>query len=113
MCFFLPFAVFAATFVRAYVRTAVCFSALVLLLSPQWLPARFAPVVQGEPVSLAQVDRLDLQFTYLEGDMYYFMDTSTFEEVSIDKKIVGDKAGFMLEGMNLSVSAGGLEGWRR
>lgn len=61
-------------------------------------------IVQGEPVSLAQVDKLELQYTYLEGDMYYFMDTNTFEEVSIDAKIVGDKAGFMLEGMNLTVS---------
>lgn len=55
----------------------------------------------GESISLAQVDRLDLQYTYLEGDMYYFMDTDTFEEVSITVKAVGDKAGFMVEGMNL------------
>eukprot|EP00904_Undaria_pinnatifida_P011431 jgi/Undpi1/7418/HiC_scaffold_22.g09891.m1 len=40
----------------------------------------------------------------MPGDMYYFMDSSTFEEVSIDKKVVGDKAGFMLEGMNLSAT---------
>lgn len=59
---------------------------------------------QGEPVSLAQVDKLDLQYTYSEGGMYYFMDTTTFEEVSIEDKFVGEKSGFMLEGMSLSVS---------
>lgn len=36
--------------------------------------------------------------------MYYFMDSATYEEVSIDEKVVGDKAGFFLEGMELSVS---------
>lgn len=60
--------------------------------------------VQGEPVSLAQVDRLDLQYTYKEGAMYYFMDSATYEEVSIDEKVVGEKSGFFLEGMELSVS---------
>ncbi|CAM9445281.1 unnamed protein product [Scytosiphon promiscuus] len=58
----------------------------------------------GEPVSLAQVDKLDLQYTYREGDMFYFMDSATYEEVSIAAKVVGDKAGFFLEGMELSAT---------
>ncbi|CAN0208975.1 unnamed protein product [Pylaiella littoralis] len=58
----------------------------------------------GEPVSLAQVDKLDLQYTYMEGDMYYFMDSATYEEVSIASKVVGDKAGFFIEGMELSAT---------
>lgn len=61
-------------------------------------------IAKGEPVSLAQVDKLNLQYTYMEGDMYYFMDSATYEEVSIDAKVVGDKSGFFLEGMDLSVS---------
>lgn len=55
---------------------------------------------------MAQVDKLELQYTYLEGNMYYFMDTSTFEEVSIEAKIVGDKKDFLLEGANLEVGVG-------
>ncbi|CAN0090275.1 unnamed protein product, partial [Ectocarpus fasciculatus] len=51
----------------------------------------------GEPVEQAQVDKLNLQYTYKEGDMYYFMDSATYEEVSIAEKVVGDKAGFFLE----------------
>eukprot|EP00752_Nemacystus_decipiens_P002524 g2368.t1 len=58
----------------------------------------------GESVSLAQVDKLDLQYTYKEGSMFYFMDSATYEEVSIDENIVGDKAGFFLEGMELSAT---------
>lgn len=50
------------------------------------------------------MDKLDLQYTYMEGDMYYFMDSATYEEVSIASKVVGDKAGFFIEGMELSVS---------
>lgn len=64
----------------------------------------FLCLEQGEAISLAQVDKMDLQYTYLEGDVYHFMDTNTFEEVSIDASVVGDKSGFMMEGMNLSVS---------
>lgn len=51
------------------------------------------------------MDKLDLQYTYMEGKMFYFMNTETFEEVSIEANLVGDKADFMLEGMNLNVSA--------
>ncbi|CBJ26394.1 elongation factor P [Ectocarpus siliculosus] len=58
----------------------------------------------GEPVEQAQVDKVDLQYTYKEGDMYYFMDSATYEEVSIAEKVVGDKAGFFLEGMELSAT---------
>ena len=64
-------------------------------------------------MSLAQVDKLDLQYTYKEGAMFYFMDSATYEEVSIDEKVVGDKAGFFLEGMELSVSEIGKLGLRK
>lgn len=66
---------------------------------------RFGPTfTQGESISLAQVDRLELQYTYVEGDTFFFMDTSTFEEVTMDAKSIGDKAGFIREGMNLEVN---------
>ncbi|CAM9858986.1 unnamed protein product, partial [Discosporangium mesarthrocarpum] len=52
----------------------------------------------GEPIELAQVDKMELQYTYQEGDMYMFMETKSFEEVGIPKSVMGDKAGFLLEG---------------
>ncbi|CAM9225269.1 unnamed protein product, partial [Choristocarpus tenellus] len=55
----------------------------------------------GEPITLAQVDRLELQYTYADGDVYNFMDTKTFEEVSIPSPIIGDMVEFMFEGMNM------------
>lgn len=49
------------------------------------------------------MDKKELQYTYTEKDMYYFMDTQSFEEVSIEMKVVGDKADFFKEGMALEV----------
>ncbi|CAN0227282.1 unnamed protein product [Ascophyllum nodosum] len=58
----------------------------------------------GEPITLAQVDKLELQFTYSESNMFYFMDNNSFEEVSIEAEAIGDKADFMMEGMALTAS---------
>jgi hypothetical protein len=58
----------------------------------------FMPSVQGESIQLASVEKLQLQYTYDDGENFCFMDTTTFEEVTIAKDIVGDKADFMLEG---------------
>eukprot|EP00611_Tribonema_gayanum_P014839 TRINITY_DN2633_c0_g1_i1.p1 TRINITY_DN2633_c0_g1~~TRINITY_DN2633_c0_g1_i1.p1 ORF type:complete len:227 (-),score=82.83 TRINITY_DN2633_c0_g1_i1:289-969(-) len=55
----------------------------------------------GEPITLAQVERLTLQFTYDDGTNFCFMDTTSFEEVQMAKSILGDKADWLQEGMQL------------
>ncbi len=58
----------------------------------------------GVKVETATIDRRDMQFSYLDGDMYVFMDTSTWEQTSLTEEAVGDAKDFMVEGQDAIVA---------
>lgn len=58
----------------------------------------------GLKVETATVDRRDMQYSYLDGDMYVFMDTSTWEQTNVAADVVGDAKDFMLEGHDVIVA---------
>lgn len=58
----------------------------------------------GLKVETATVDRRDMQFSYLDGDMYVFMDTSNWEQTNLTEEIVGDAKDFMIEGQDTVVA---------
>ncbi|MCQ2540561.1 MAG: elongation factor P [Acetatifactor sp.] len=45
----------------------------------------------------ARIDRKDMQYLYDDGDLYYFMDLETYEQVGLDKDTVGDALKFVKE----------------
>ena len=45
----------------------------------------------------AHVDRKDMQYLYNDGDLYYFMDQETYEQVALNKDAVGDALKFVKE----------------
>ena len=47
----------------------------------------------------AFIDRRDMEYSYNDGDLYYFMDTETWEQVPIGKDILGDSFRFVKENM--------------
>ncbi len=51
----------------------------------------------GLKVETATVDRRDMQFSYLDGDMYVFMDTSSWEQTSLTEETVGGAKDYMIE----------------
>lgn len=58
----------------------------------------------GEKVELANVEKFDMQFTYEdEGtNSFMFMDMSTFEEIAVDSGVVGEKAGYLKDGLEVA-----------
>ena len=58
----------------------------------------------GVKVETATVDRRDMQFSYLDGDMYVFMDTSNWEQTSLTAEIVGEAKDFMAENQDVVVA---------
>ncbi|WP_193104410.1 elongation factor P [Brachybacterium sp. FME24] len=58
----------------------------------------------GLKVETATVDRRDMQFSYLDGDMYVFMDTSNWEQTNLTAEIVGESKDFMIEGQDVVVA---------
>ncbi len=58
----------------------------------------------GVKVETATVDRRDMQYVYQDGADYVFMDTSTYDQLTVPGDIVGDSANFLLEGQNVTVA---------
>ena len=57
----------------------------------------------GEKFARARLDRRAVQFLYSEGNLYYFMDSETFEQSALDAELLGDGLNYLKEGMSLEV----------
>lgn len=51
-----------------------------------------------EKVGLAIVDRREMQYLYREGDHLVLMDGQTYEQLPVPLEVVGDAAGYLVEG---------------
>ena len=53
----------------------------------------------------AFVERREMQYLYNEGDLYYFMDNETYEQIPISKDTLGDDFRFVKENENFLTRA--------
>jgi elongation factor P len=54
-------------------------------------------VMAGTRFTLVRLERQHVQFLYADGTHYHFMDTDTFEQITLDETTVGDAARFIKE----------------
>jgi elongation factor P len=54
-------------------------------------------VMAGTKFTLVRLERQHVQFLYADGTHYHFMDTDTFEQITLDETTVGDAARFIKE----------------
>ena len=59
----------------------------------------------GEKFIRARLDFQDMQYLYNDGDLYYFMDEESFEQMPINASQLGDTINYLKEGMSLQVSS--------
>ena len=45
----------------------------------------------------ARIDRKDMQYLYADGDLFTFMDTETYDQISLNRDTVGDALKFVKE----------------
>ena len=57
----------------------------------------------SETVEKVRLEQKDYQFLFEDGDLLTFMDNDTYEQVSLAKELVRDKAQFLQEGMALQI----------
>lgn len=57
----------------------------------------------GEKVDKPDMATQDMQFLYREGADLVFMDMESYEQVHVGGDALGDKAGFLLDGMEIQV----------
>ncbi len=58
----------------------------------------------GDRVQDAQLDYHNVSYLYADGEFYHFMDNVTFEQPAIKGDILGDTAGFLVEGMECKLT---------
>ena len=57
----------------------------------------------SETVEKVRLEQKDFQYLYAEGDALVFMDTTTYEQLELQKDFVGDRAAFLQDGMQVRV----------
>ena len=56
-----------------------------------------------EKVQEAQIDRKEMQYLYNDGEMYYFMDNETYEQLPLTADDLGDTLNYLVDNMNVKV----------
>ena len=56
-----------------------------------------------ETVERVRLDQAECQYLYPEEDKFIFMNNETFDQLGVPADILGDKAGFLQEGMVVTV----------
>lgn len=56
-----------------------------------------------EKFPTARIDRSEKTYLYNDGDLYYFMDPESFEQVAIGKDVIGDSMKFVKENENVKL----------
>ncbi len=45
----------------------------------------------------AHIERVDMQYLYSDGDLFYFMDVNTYEQIPLSRDMIGDALKFVKE----------------
>ena len=59
----------------------------------------------SEDVERVRLDQKDYQYLYAEGDILTFMDTETYEQITLNADLVGEPAAFLQDGMMVTVES--------
>ena len=52
-----------------------------------------------DPIEKINVDEVEMEFLYADGDSYYFMDTSNFEQTHLTREILGDAVDYLISNL--------------
>jgi elongation factor P len=58
----------------------------------------------GQSVQDVSLDFANVSYLYSDGDLYYFMDSVTFEQPGIKKESLGESANYLKEGMEVKLT---------
>ncbi len=76
-----------AAFVRTKIRNVITGAVVEKTFNPT------------EKFPTAFIERKDMEYLYEDGDLYYFMDTETYEQLPIGKDVLGSNFKFVKENM--------------
>ena len=50
-----------------------------------------------EKFPTARIDRVEMQYLYNDGDLFYFMNTETYDQIALNNETIGDALKFVKE----------------
>jgi len=56
-----------------------------------------------DPIEKVNVDEVEMEFLYSDGDAYYFMDTSNYEQTHLTRDILGDAVEYLTANLPIRV----------
>ena len=56
-----------------------------------------------DPIEKIVVDEVEMEFLYADGDSYYFMDTTNFEQTHLTREILGDAVNYLISNLQIKV----------
>ena len=80
-----------AAFVRTKIRNVITGAVIETSFNP------------SDKFESAFVERRDMEYSYNDGDLYYFMDQESYELVPVNKDMLGDSFKFVKENMSCMV----------
>lgn len=80
-----------AAFVRTKIRNVITGSVVERTFNP------------NDKYPTAFVERKDMEYLYSDGDLYYFMDNETYEQIPVGASVLGDSFKFVKENMACKV----------
>ena len=57
----------------------------------------------GEEIAAVRVEHQNWQFLYVDGDDYVFMNTETFEQIHLNKDVLGDATDYLTANLQIKV----------
>ena len=59
----------------------------------------------SDKYAAAQIEKREMQYLYADGDLYYFMDNETYDQIPLNKSELGDMLRFLKENMMVKTLA--------
>ncbi len=63
----------------------------------------------NDDVEFIRLERRPYQYLYNDGDLFYFMDVETYEQIPVSKELVGDQIKFLKENQVVDLAFDGEE----
>ena len=61
--------------------------------------------ISGDRVQDVRLDYREVQYLYNEGNLYFFMDTETYEQPAINASVLGDVVNYLKEGTQAKLTS--------
>src|SRR5207237_887976 len=57
----------------------------------------------GDTFTRPDIEEREMQYLYVQGEDFYFMDTKSYEQTFVSEKVLGESKNFLKENINASV----------